>query len=135
MAIKDTFEKINSSNKSENDRCQETQKYIKSSFGFGYFEIRDILKDLQEEISELEQELNENDEQRIFEELGDVIFVLCNLAFKNNIKLDSALKYSTDEYQRRWNFIEEKLGSEENIAKTDRQTLINLWKEAKKFKK
>lgn len=132
--IKDSLENINNLNQLENKRCQETQKYIKSFIKFGYFETEKIVADLDDEVRELKEELLKDDKQRIFEELGDVVFVLCNLALRYEIDVEEALKYSTDEYQRRWKFIEDKI-SLENILKSNKQQLVELWKEAKKFKK
>ena len=54
------------------------QKITKEKTNFGYDDIKDILKDLHNEIKELTEEINihninNNNIQRIFEELGCVI--------------------------------------------------------------
>ena len=72
---------------------QEVQKYTDDETNFGYDNKHDILKDLYCEIDELKEELDLHDKtgdnvKRIFEELGDVLFVLGNLA--NRYDIDSA---------------------------------------------
>ena len=131
--MKNYFNSI--SNKSELERSQKTQSFIKLKTNFGYSEIEDIMKDLYEEIDELKEEIKkENNTEKIKNELGDVIFVLCNLANKFSINTEEAIKSSIDEYQRRWLYIENQVGTE-NIEKINSETIKKLWKEAKKLKK
>ncbi len=122
------FNKINDNNAIES--CQETQKFIMDLIDFGYRTNNDILNDLNDEIEELKYELYTDNKDRIKEEIGDVLFVLCNLANQHNINLEEALQYSTKEYQRRFVYIENKVGSKKfkNLGKSE---ISKLWKEAK----
>ncbi len=122
------FNKINDNNTIKS--CQETQKFIMDLIEFGYRTNNDILNDLNDEIEELKYELYTDNKDRIKEEIGDVLFVLCNLANQHNINLEEALQYSTKEYQRRFVYIENKVGSEKfkNLGKSE---ISKLWKEAK----
>ena len=125
--LQEEFIEINNNYKSDSIiKCQETQKLIKTTTNFGYNESRDIMKDLNNEIIELQNEIDLNNNKRIEEELGDVIFVLCNLANQYNINLNDALNHSTEEYQRRLTYIENKL----HKIPTDTE-IIQHWKEAK----
>ena len=122
------FKKIN--NDSHTIACQNTQKFIKNLINFGYATNKAILEDLNDEIEELKSELEVNNVERIKEELGDVVFVLCNLANQYGINLDESLDYSTKEFQRRFIYIENKVG--EKIFKNLKMSeIVDLWKEAK----
>ena len=125
--LQEEFIEINNNYKTDSiTKCQETQKSVKTTTNFGYNESRDIMKDLNNEIIELQNEIDLNNNKRIEEELGDVIFVLCNLANQYNINLNDALNHSTEEYQRRLTYVENKL------QKTPTDTeIIQHWKEAK----
>lgn len=122
------FKKIN--NNSYIISCQKTQKFIKSFMNFGYDTKIDILNDLEDEINELKCELFTENIDRIKEEIGDVIFVLCNLANQCSINLEDAINYSTKEFQRRLIYIENKVG-EEKIKNIKMAEIIKLWREAK----
>lgn len=123
--------KFNEINESENlISCQETQRFIKKTFNFGYETKEAILQDLNEEIEELKDELIIEDKERIKQELGDVVFVLCNLANQYNINIEEAIEYSTREFQRRFIYIENKIG-EINIKDLKTSEIVKLWKEAK----
>ncbi len=128
MTLKEEFEKINKN--SNIVSCQETQKLIKKVVNFGYDTREAILQDLYEEIEELKDELLVGNIDRIKEEIGDVIFVLCNLGNQYNINIEDSLEYSTKEFQRRFNYIEEKVGSEE-LKNTKMSDIVKFWKEAK----
>ena len=127
----DIFEKLPPLKKS-----QEVQKYTDEETNFGYDEFHDILKDLYDEINELEEEIekdkNNNNKQRIFEEFGDVLFVLGNLANRYNIDSAEALNYSIKEFERRMLYCESHYNGELKTAPKD--IMIKLWKEAKKNK-
>lgn len=112
-------------------KCRETQKIVQEEGDFGYTKIVDIMSDLNDEVAELKEEIFlENNVERIGSELGDVLFVLCNLAEKFDIDLPNVLNDSTDEFQRRIAYIESKISGKsfKNLTKEERKS---LWKEAK----
>lgn len=128
------IEKFDELNKNNNIKsCQETQKFIKKFMNFGYDTKETILEDLYNEINELKEELLINNKERIKQEIGDVIFVLCNLANQYNIDLNESIEYSNKEFQRRFLYIEKKVGTTEliNLKMCD---IVKLWKEAKNNK-
>ncbi|MCL1998177.1 MAG: hypothetical protein FWG65_05345 [Turicibacter sp.] len=107
--------------------CQDTHKWVQENYNFGYTETADILSDLQDEINELHTELHTGDKDRIASEIGDIAFVLCNLANKYGVCLETALEKSTAEYQQRLAYIREKIGHE-NMC---REKITELWADAK----
>ena len=56
--------------------------------------------------------------------------MLCNLANQYGINLDESLDYSTKEFQRRFIYIENKVG-EKNFKNLKMSEIVDLWKEAK----
>lgn len=94
-----------------------------------------LCQDLQNEFAELLHEINqgESDKRRIFEELGDVIFVLCRIANLFDIDVENAIKYSVDELKRRFLYLEEKYGAD-RIKTASQEEFFKLWKEAKMIK-
>jgi uncharacterized protein YabN with tetrapyrrole methylase and pyrophosphatase domain len=81
--LEETFNKINKNN-SIIENCQKTQLYVKEKYSFGYNTIDEILIDLNDELNEMYEEIKKGNTRNIELEMGDVIFVLCNLANKYN---------------------------------------------------
>ena len=120
------------------ERSQKVQEVIDEETNFGYDEMHDIMQDLNDEIEELKEELikhnDKNDNtQRIFEELGDVLFVIGNLANRYKINSADALTYSINEFIRRMIYCEEHYNGDD-LKTAPKETMIKLWKEAKKNK-
>lgn len=128
-------------------QCQDTQKVVKRLTNFGYDAIGDILNDLNDEINELKLEIDKNDINRINEEIGDVVFVLCNLANQYAIDLNNSIEHSTKEFQRRLLYMENSLAAKygvsvlensdflkDTLEKLGDEEILRMWKEAKKNK-
>ena len=95
-------------------------------------DISFLCEDLQNEVDELLNEVDQGNgnKQRIFEELGDVIFVLCRIANLFDIDVENATKYSVDELKRRFLYLEEKYGADK-IKTANQEDFFKFWKEAK----
>ena len=121
------------------EESQAVQKYTDDKTNFGYDNKHDILQDLYNEIDELKIELDAHDKnkknntKRIFEELGDVIFVIGNLANRYNINSADALKYSIKEFERRMIYCETNYKGE-NLKNAPKEEMIRLRKKEKKQK-
>ena len=91
-----------------------------------------LCQDLQNEVAELLHEIGQgrSNKQRIFEELGDVMFVLCRIANLFDVDIDKATKHSVDELKRRFLYLEEKYGAD-RIKTASQEEFFKLWKEAK----
>ena len=91
-----------------------------------------LCQDLQNEVAELLYEVNQGRDHklRIFEELGDVIFVLCRIANLFDVNVEAATKHSVDELKRRFLYLEEKYGADK-IKVASQEEFFKLWKEAK----
>jgi len=107
--------------------------------GFDWTQIKDIFEKLQEEVDELREAIsthadsnNETDHAHVREEIGDLLFVITNIARRLNVEPEAALKLSNRKFRRRFAYIEKKL--HEQDRKFDETTLAELeelWQEAK----
>lgn len=94
--------------------------------GFDWPSADQVLEKLHEELAELESASGSDAKA---EEIGDLLFVLVNLARKLGIDAEQALRATNGKFRRRFAYIEENLGkpwSETNLEEMDR-----LWNEAK----
>lgn len=104
--------------------------------GFEWHNAYDILEKVKEEITELEEGIKKSDPENIEEELGDILFVLVNLAKKLNVNPEDALQKANNKFIGRFNYIEEKV--ESSGAKMQDKTLDELdaiWNESKRHVK
>lgn len=78
-----------------------------ASAGFDWPEISDIRNKIHEELVELEQGLDNQDAANTFEELGDVLFALTNLARRLQIDPAEALEAANQKFMRRFCHMEQ----------------------------
>jgi ATP diphosphatase len=74
--------------------------------GFDWPTVEPIFEKLDEEVEELRQGIRLDDADNIEEELGDVLFVLANLARKLGVDPDMALRRSNVKFERRFRAME-----------------------------
>lgn len=77
--------------------------------GFDWEEIEQIFTKLNEEVAELKAAIIGGDAQNIDEEIGDMLFVVVNLARHLEVEPESALKKTNRKFRRRFRFIEDQL--------------------------
>ena len=77
-----------------------------AAVGFDWLQISDIRRKIHEELLELEQGLDHQDAANIFEELGDVLFALTNLARRLEIDPAAALEATNQKFIRRFQHME-----------------------------
>ncbi len=101
--------------------------------GFDWTAEADLLAKVQEEWEELRVELEAGNAQGISEELGDMLFVLANLARRHGLDPEQALRQANGKFIRRFRYIESRLG--EDDRRPEDSTLAEmdgLWDEAKR---
>lgn len=105
--------------------------------GFDWPDVSQVFDKLTEEIGELRAELNDTpDQDRIAEEMGDILFVCANLARKLGVDPETALRGCNQKFERRFRHIETglaKQGRRPDQASLDEMEA--LWVEAKKLEK
>jgi ATP diphosphatase len=80
--------------------------------GFDWPDAAAVLAKLDEEIGELKAELAGADPARLTDEVGDLLFVLANLARKLNLDPEACLRHANDKFARRFNAMEQMLARE-----------------------
>ena len=108
--------------------------------GFDWKNVEEILEKLKEELDELREAIqahtdsnDEADHTHVREEIGDLLFVITNIARRLHVEPEAALKLSNRKFRKRFGYIEKKL-RERNVKFDDTtiETLEELWQEAKK---
>jgi nucleoside triphosphate diphosphatase len=106
--------------------------------GFDWKQGEDIFIKLEEEIQELKEEVDreERDQDAIADEIGDLLFVVINIARWYGVEPESALKSANRKFRRRFSHIEKRLG-EQSIAwsETTLAQMDEYWDEAKRTEK
>jgi MazG family protein len=107
--------------------------------GFDWKHIEEIFAKMHEELDELRAAItthaetqSEADHAHVREEIGDLLFVITNIARRLNVEPEAALKLSNRKFRRRFNFIEQTL--QEQRRKFDEVTigeLEQIWQQAK----
>lgn len=74
--------------------------------GFDWADAEQVLGKLDEEIQELRAELSEADPVRLTDEVGDLLFVMANLARKLGLDPETCLRHANEKFSRRFNAME-----------------------------
>tara|TARA_B100001250_G_C19782944_1_gene782748 strand:+ start:820 stop:1584 length:765 start_codon:yes stop_codon:yes gene_type:complete len=77
-----------------------------ASVGFDWKNVDQIFDKVHEEIDELKQAIKINDKENAFEEIGDTLFSIVNVARFLDYDSESALRSATRKFQDRFNQIE-----------------------------
>lgn len=100
--------------------------------GFDWEDPDQVLDKLDEELRELHGAVGNESREEIEEEIGDLLFVLVNLARKLDVEPETALKRTNRKFRKRFAFIEKELDSEGRKPEdTSLAELDDLWNKAK----
>ncbi len=104
--------------------------------GFDWPDALPVVDKVREELDEVLEAMSENDADAISEEIGDLLFVVSNLARHLSVDPETALRAANAKFERRFRFIEQAL-REAGRAMQDctLDDLDALWGEAKKLEK
>jgi MazG family protein len=101
--------------------------------GFDWPQIDGIFEKLQEEIGELREAILEKQQADIEDEVGDLLFVLVNIARVLKVDSESALKRANGKFKTRFQHMESEIASSgRNLDETPLGEMESLWKIAKK---
>jgi len=104
-----------------------------ASVGFDWDDVPPILEKIDEETKELKSALETEDQTRIKEEVGDLLFTIVNLARKLHLDAESALKETARKFSKRFQYIEEQYRQNgENINEASLEELDSFWELSKK---
>lgn len=97
---------------------------------FDWENTDEIFEKLDEEIRELKEAISEN--SNIEEEIGDLMFVMANLARRLDIEPETALKKANRKFRRRFSIIEETLASRnKDLTESTPEEMNAIWNDAK----
>jgi ATP diphosphatase len=102
--------------------------------GFDWPDTAQILDKLNEEAEELTAELAaaSPDQNRITDEIGDILFVAINLARKAGVDPETALQRTNIKFENRFNYVEDAVEKKENgFQNTSLKRMEEYWQEAK----
>lgn len=103
--------------------------------GFDWDDVSEAFLKVDEERAELMQQYEEAPQlqQRLEEELGDLLFSCVNVARFLGVDPESALTYTVNKFVRRFSYIEKKaVAAGENLEDMSLAEMDKLWEEAKK---
>ena len=116
-------------------RAVKLQKRM-AQVGFDWPEALPVLDKVREELDEVLEAMGANDPQAIAEELGDLLFAVCNLARHLKLDPESALRAANAKVERRFRFIEQALREAQRpIENCTLDELDALWGVAKQQEK
>ena len=105
--------------------------------GFDWPEFNQLAEKMTEEINELRAELTaeNNNQDRIADEVGDILFVAVNMARKAGIDPETALLRCNKKFETRFKFIEQSIENDgKNINDASLDQMEALWQLAKQNK-
>jgi nucleoside triphosphate diphosphatase len=100
--------------------------------GFDWPDALAVLNKLDEEIAELRAELPTADPARLSDEVGDLLFVLANLARKLNLDPETCLRQANDKFVHRFNAMEQQAELEgKTLPDLDLDDMERRWQAVK----
>ena len=107
-----------------------------SIVGFDWRRIEDLLEKVEEELGELRQALAEAEldrrRLRCQDEVGDLLFVLVNVARFLDLEPESALRHTNDKFRRRFRWLEARLAERgKKPASSTLEEMEELWGRSK----
>lgn len=112
----------------------EAQKLTKKAakVGFDWENTEQIFDKLHEEIDELKIAIREQSADEIAGEIGDLLFVVVNLARRTGADAETALKLTNRKFRRRFAFIERKLKKQsKSFENSTLAEMDAIWDESK----
>ncbi|MCA0405702.1 MAG: nucleoside triphosphate pyrophosphohydrolase [Proteobacteria bacterium] len=107
-----------------------------SKVGFDWNDPRAVLAKFREEIQELEDAFDKKDASAMKDEMGDMLFVIANLARHADIDPESALEGTNAKFRRRFGHIEARARAEgRSLDDMSLEEMDALWDEAKALEK
>ncbi len=107
-----------------------------ASVGFVWPTIGKVVEKLHEEVGELQAEIDAGDLEKARQELGDVLFVVANIARTLDIEPEDALRSTNAKFARRFRFIEAALAARGKTPdQSDLAEMDALWDAAKAAEK
>ncbi|WP_133716315.1 nucleoside triphosphate pyrophosphohydrolase [Methylocaldum gracile] len=112
--------------------AQKLQKRA-ARHGFDWPEIGPVFDKVREELDELEAACATSDQSHIREEIGDLLFVVVNLARHLEVDAETALRSGNRKFINRFRYIEKQLSARgKSLTESTLAEMDALWDEAKR---
>lgn len=112
-------------------RAEKLQKRAART-GFDWTNPEDILDKIEEELAEVREAMQEQDTGHIEEEIGDLLFVVANLARRTKIDPEIALRKANAKFERRFRAMEARApGREAGFTDLSLEAQEALWQDVK----
>src|SRR5215510_7602662 len=104
--------------------------------GFDWRDVEGIFDKLQEEVQELKEVISTESDgdkrERLEDEIGDMLFVIVNIARYLKIDSESALKRANRKFKARFRYMENELAKQgKSLEETSLEEMEALWQKAK----
>jgi MazG family protein len=101
--------------------------------GFDWPSTAEVFDKIDEEILEIKEEIeNAGSDDALEDEVGDLLFVVVNLARHLKVDPDAALRRSNAKFDRRFRHLEARLAAAgKSLEESDLEEMERLWQEAK----
>ncbi|WP_405201635.1 nucleoside triphosphate pyrophosphohydrolase [Dokdonia sp. LLG6352-1] len=102
--------------------------------GFDWEEPQQVFEKVQEELDELQHEVNENNQEKIEAEFGDVLFSMINYARFLKVDPESALERTNKKFIKRFQYLEGKAKElNKDLSDMTLKEMDIFWEEAKQL--
>ncbi|WEJ70922.1 MULTISPECIES: nucleoside triphosphate pyrophosphohydrolase [unclassified Pseudomonas] len=116
-------------------RANKLQKRA-SQVGFDWADALPVVDKVREELDEVLEAMAGNDTEAQAEEVGDLLFVVVNLARKLKVDPETALRAANAKFERRFRYIETALRDQgRSLEGTSLEEMDELWGAAKRDEK
>jgi nucleoside triphosphate diphosphatase len=112
-------------------RAQKAQSKA-ARVNFDWTAVREVIAKVEEELGETKEAIESRREERIEDEIGDLLFAVVNLARKSKIDAESALQSATDKFVARFNRLEDELKTRgRKLGEVDLAEMDAIWNDIK----
>src|SRR5205823_6645073 len=113
-------------------RAQKAQSKA-ARINFDWTELGGVMAKVEEELGETKEAIRSQQQERIEDEIGDLLFAVVNLARKCKIDAESALQSAIEKFARRFNFVEDELRTRrKRLGDVDLAEMDAIWNAIKK---
>lgn len=98
--------------------------------GFDWHDIQGPIQKVREELAEVEQALADEDDEAVFDEIGDLFFSVVNISRFLKFDPEAALRKANHKFEDRFRFMEQELSGEMQGHPVEELTV--LWDRAKR---
>lgn len=112
-------------------RAAKLQKRA-ANVGFDWADATPVVAKIQEELDEVREAMANGQAAQVAEEVGDLLFVMVNLARHLHVDAEDALRQANAKFERRFRFIEEALKAQDRTPQeASLEEMDALWDAAK----